>query len=367
MILRIILAKTWVRHFYQSHVGYFLLGMLLCFGFMRATEHLALASFFVAQPENLLFPSIIWILYNIKAIFFLRKLHSKPEFEWLHTASLISIKTQFIAFIITSLHILLPILAYIIFLMVMAYRLEVYSSLMVLLVISILLIISLTINMFWRLRHSSISPTTNWFERWFNRNYNKPLPLLFISIYVKRQGWLLILSKAFSVFLIWIACQAYLYDEYDWRLLGLMCLLANSGLVMMAVNYHRFENHDFIILRQRPSNYLKRLGYITVIAFIFLIPELIILCLQFPEILNPFQILPFATFLVSLPVLVYGLMFNQNLWPERYLRWIFYYIATCFILILYSVDLWVLTALQITICYLMLYYKFERFEYPSEK
>lgn len=367
MILSYILTKTWVRHFYQSHLGYFLLGMLVFFGFMRSTEHLALASFFVAAPENLISPTVFWMLYGLRAMFFLKNLHAKPEFEWLHVGSLMPLFFQIVNLLFVAVYILFPVLAYAVFLVMMAAHLGVYSSLWIVIVISLFLIASLVANMLWRLRHTSLSPTTNWLERWTNRNYNKPVSLLFLLNYVKRQGWLLMLSKAVSIVLIWIGCQAYLHEDFDWRLLGIICLFANSGSIMMMVAYHRLENHDFLMLRQQPVSSFERLMRVITINLIFVLPEVLVLLMQFPTDIHPLMTIPFAAFIVSMPLVVYGFMFDPKLWPDLYVRRIFYYILICFLLILYSVNLGILAIAQLLIAYGYIYYKFEKFEYFPEK
>ena len=65
-----VLSRTLTTEFYRANAMFFLVVIGFCFGFMRGTEHLALAGFFVSSVWLAMIPIGVWIIYTIKVIMY---------------------------------------------------------------------------------------------------------------------------------------------------------------------------------------------------------------------------------------------------------------------------------------------------------
>ena len=79
------LYKLIVGPFYARNAGTFLVIILLAFGFLSAREHKALITAALGSPFLLMLVFVLWGLYTLKTIAYVRQELAAPEHLFLQT------------------------------------------------------------------------------------------------------------------------------------------------------------------------------------------------------------------------------------------------------------------------------------------
>src|SRR5688572_4964100 len=129
-----VLIPVFVREFYLTHTGFFLLVVAFAGGFMRSYDHIALAEFFISAPHVLVIPILFWFLYNLKVINFNWERIKQNENEFIFYFILFPVPKQWWMAIRVVLIQLLPVILYGLFLCIMAWKYEMINSIIVIVV-----------------------------------------------------------------------------------------------------------------------------------------------------------------------------------------------------------------------------------------
>jgi hypothetical protein len=112
-----IIQRGLVVEFYKQNAAFFGLILLVFFGFIKSSEHIAIGSFLVNNPESLLFVYALWMAYAVKVVLFLLPAINRPENQFLANYFLLNPFTKFTVSWTSVLVLLIPVIMYGVFLM----------------------------------------------------------------------------------------------------------------------------------------------------------------------------------------------------------------------------------------------------------
>jgi hypothetical protein len=203
-------------------------------------------------------------------------------------------------------------------------------------------------------------------KAWFDKNFTKPLSLIYVTWILRREPMLVVATKIFSGALLFAVTQLYKTDIYDWRLLAMGSVIAVAANYMMVTQLHQFENVHFQYLKNLPLNILKRTTTIVVVIFVLMIPEFSIVVKNFPDNLTMLEGLTDAAFIIAGALYFYSLNY-LTIPPDHFSRWILGSVIGSVLTILFGVPLFLLTVAAVTTACLLNHFKYFSFEQMTSK
>jgi len=362
-----VLIPVFVREFYLTHTGFFLLVIAFAGGFMRSYDHIGLAEFFISSPLVLVIPIVFWFLYNLKVINFNREKIKQNENEFIFCFMLFPVSKQWWMAIRVVLVQLLPVFLYGLFLSLLAWKHEMINSIIVILIALKILVIISAYHLLWSLRHPNYEKKVSFISRFLNLQFKKSFPLFFIEWITRHEFAMLLGTKFFSALIILGITSLYKTDTYDLRLLSIGVVIvsaANTGLIHAM---HHFENFHLSWLKGLPLAFLKRIFYSLLTIVIILLPEMVFLIQNFPSGQGWHNLVFSAFFLFSIAFLIYGLLYAKDRNQQEIMTLVFYCGIGWFVLVLFDVPI-ILLGISNVLAGFVLWKKFYySFEYVSRK
>lgn len=346
--LRLVLIKVFVREFYRTYATLLLITTGFAFGFLSGYEHRMLATYFVSQPLLLSIPFVLWFLYAFLTFNFNTKsLRRKENTFILHLILFSPVKQWLLLSHVFYLQ-LTPVLLYAAFLVVVAIKLQIFLSIILVFAFSILLHQVQVLAFLYIIRHP-FQERSVWLARMVNKTVSKPYPFFALEWLARRKSLLFVSVKAISLILLYAVLKLYHTDEYDARLLGLGLLIVVSLHASLFWELHRLENVYFQIFRQLPLAWIKRLAMMLSCCMIMMLPEMALLLRNFPPHLSLFVLMSSVWFILSIPVLLYGLLFRDDYREDRFMNITFIMVIVEFVIILFNVPLILLALLNLLV------------------
>lgn len=174
-----VLIPVFVREFYLTNTGFFLLVVAFAGGFMRSYDHIALAEFFVSAPLVSTIPVIIWFLYTLKVMNFNRERIKQNENEFIFCFILFPVSKQWGMAIHIVFIQLLPVFLYGLFLCLIASKHGMIHSIFMIVMGCMVLVGMSAYHLIWWLRHPNHEKKVLMLSRFLNHQFTKPFPLFF--------------------------------------------------------------------------------------------------------------------------------------------------------------------------------------------
>lgn len=276
------LNRIFVGPFYARNAGTFLVIILLAFGFLSTREHKALITAALGSPFLLMLVFMLWSLYWLKTVAYVRQELIAPEHLFLQTFWLVPVPARWALWLALQTALLFPVIGYAGWMVQIATIYQKWDSLgaIVACVVS-LLVAGVAINDY-RLRH----PNPDTF-RLPHLNLRLPYELFFTTYWLRHEPLSFISTKAFSGLLLAGVCRLYPTDDYDQRLLLIGLLLAILGHSQVGGQISAFERKYLLLLPNLPLSWRQRFGrYVLTYSLIWL-PELLILLRNCPTGIRP--------------------------------------------------------------------------------
>lgn len=360
-----VLNHVFTREFFRVNAGFFLLVVGFCFGFLSGHDHVILARFFTGSPYGLIVPFAIWLLYAIKIVVFNDLALSKKENEFIYLISLSKPRLRWLCLLETVTLQLLPAIFYGIFLILIATREGNLISAFLSAIVLILLSIALTLFLNIKILNQDGGIRIGFLRRYFNRNFTRPLILMYPEWIARRQPVMVCGTKIFSC-LILIGISS-LYDaSYDLRLFAMGCSLIFSFNLILIFHYHRFENFHFNLLRSLPISLNQRLVSFCLIWILLLIPEGGTIIHYWPQVVSMTGLPSVIIFGLGTGLLAYSYLFIKDITLEVFIQRVFVTSFIWIVLILFRVPVAILALFQITTSFYLFRKYFYQFEFNSE-
>ena len=355
-------TKTLVRAFFSAYAGVLMLVFFLLFGFLRVDDHLALGRNFISHPLLLAIPLGISLVYYIGLIAFTRRFMALPENRLLYDFVLFPTGLRWFTLLTVQVLLLHPVLAYTVFLQVLAFQNGQWWALGALLLFQILSLAILVLHLGYVLQHPLALRLSSSGRSFWAKRFTAPLWLWMSRSYWHENALALVLAKVLTAGLIWAVCNDYQKTEYDVRFLAFMMVLGSSGGFSFVFHYHFMENQKWPFLRQMPYSHFQRMALLAASFMAFLWLEVLVLAVNFPQVLSGWLGGQIVMLLLAFALLLYGDLYRKALdWPgffKRYLSWL----LLVELAILFYTPLWLITLVLLAMGVFFLYRYYEGFE-----
>lgn len=345
-----ILTKTLVYPFYRQNAGLLWLAGLLAGGFMRESDHIALATYAVSSLVVLSIYIAIWLAYSLLATHFAVSMINR--YDVLLHIRLFPAVNRWVGLGVAQLTLMGPALAYAWFVVRIALQENQPWSVAVM---------GVSLSAIWAggiawyeyvLRHPN--PISRW-AVWMNRlrgYVRTPYGLFYLRHLLNQEATLFWRTKL-GTGLVWIGIlKLYATDhyqinlfrtpDYDLRLIGLGGLLVSLGHATVVYEHYRFEHHWLPMYRNVPvSDWRRWANYLAQFALL-LLPEALLLLYHLPTDQPLWRSLGAWAFGVSLLSLQHGLLLRVHRTPDRTMTYLYIMLIAYFLFIMFRIPLWLL-------------------------
>jgi hypothetical protein len=271
-----VLRKAIVNEFYKANAGFFLVVLGLGFGFLKLPQHVEIVSLLAMKPLFYLVPLVVCLLYITKVLAFIIRIKKLPQNYWLTYLDLLSQFERRLTIIHIQALLLAPILVYGGFMASVAYQLEQWFSVVLVIIGSLILLLLSALIVNKKIvfpidgkAQSSLKKISQWLPRVF--------PLFFIHQLLGRQAILLLGTKIASIAIVIGAIFIFQMEGVDLRIISLGLLLTGAVNTVLCFHYHEFEQNQLVLFRNLPLVKSKQFLWFSSTYLILLIPELAIL------------------------------------------------------------------------------------------
>ena len=110
------LIKSWVYPFYKTYAGFLFVIFLIAVGILRGEEHITLGFFFTSHIKNILYPLVIFVLYELLTIHFSIKWISNGKNRVIREVLFLNNNLRFRNLILVVFYLHIPVVIYTFFL-----------------------------------------------------------------------------------------------------------------------------------------------------------------------------------------------------------------------------------------------------------
>jgi hypothetical protein len=362
-VLITILQKVIVNHFYRVNAGFFLFMFFVLFGlpYSVLSFHLSIINIIIQNPSALTGAMLVWLLYNFKCMDYVIKQLKEPRQQFLFCLNNISPRSCFGYMIYVQALVYLPVLVYSIIVAAIAFKTQYYTAMAGVLVFNAALIL-LTAAAYLRVLQLRPFLNTGVILPQMRFRLGKPvfsIPLYFL-LHSRRQ--MLLVTKFFSLLLLFGFMRLYEPDHYDIRPLLLCFMLATAANSAIVFELKIFEDGLMPFVRNFPFSLVKRFALVLLMYAVLLLPELAFVWKAYPlhfHVADYLQILLLGTGLLSL---FHGSLLTDDMNTDVYFKIVFAILAILFFTILYNPGI-LLECLLLAVSFGLFtsyYYDFER-------
>jgi len=273
----VILYRTLISTFYAQNAGFFLVIVLIAFGFMRPIEHEALIAATLGSPFLLALAAGLWLLYTLKTTAYVRRQLRAPEHLFLQTFCLLPSPRRWSLWLLVQTALLVPILGYGGWMVARGVRYGAHEAIGAIIGVQGLLLMGGAWANDYRLRHPN--PEGPALPR---LAFRLPYVLFFPTYWFRQEPVSMLLTKAFSGLLLAGVCRLYPTDEYDQRLLLIGLVLSVATHAQVGGQVSAFEHRYLLILPNLPLAWYQRLGRYALTYGLIWFPELLIVLRNCP-------------------------------------------------------------------------------------
>jgi len=332
-----ILQRVIVNYFYRVNAGFFLFLFFLLFGIPNnlAQFHMAIINIIIQTPMGLGIAMLLWLLYNFKCMDYVVKQLRNPQQQFLFCLNHLSPRSCFGYLAYVQALVYMPVLAYSMVAATVAFKTHYYMSMAGVLLFSIA-VIMLTAGVYLRVLQrrpvfniTVVLPGTGF-------RFNKPLfsvPLFYV-LHNRRQ--MLLVTKFFSLLVLYAFIHLYEADQYDIRPLLLCFMLATAANSALVYETKAFEDGFMGFAKNFPFTLTKRFGLMLVMYTLLMLPELAFVCKGWPV---HFHLVDYAQLLllsIGLLSIFHGSLYTGDIDTDAYFKIVFAILAMLFFVILYN-------------------------------
>jgi hypothetical protein len=365
-IIVTILNKVIAKEFYRANASFFLVTIGICCGFMSKIEHMALAEFFVSSVTTLFIPLAFWLIYSFKIIEFNRRVISLDQNEFIlriHALSFTSLLSSLLTVALTEL---LPMIVYGFFLFAIALR-QHDGGIMITLILMMAIIISFVTFSLYRNITKPGDNNTEWrITQLLNRTFHRSYLQISLGWMMRNEFFLLVGNKIFSVLIIIGAASLYKFDTYDLRLMAMGITVAMTGHAMLIYRYHHFTENIFSFVRNMPFTLAQRIWHFCKVFLIICLPDFGVLIKNFPGQLSQLQLAESLFLAAGIVMIIFSWLYLKSINAEKLITQSFVFALAVIVLVLFSVNVWLLGIIFILISIVIYFRRYYQFALVSD-
>lgn len=332
------LFRSTVGEFYRQRAGFFLIIILLAFGFLSAREHAGIASFLLAGKSGTISLVVIWASYTLMAQIFWNALWSLPAYSFVYHTRLVPSARRLGWLGTLAAGFLIPPLLYGIWIVNVAVSEGIFLRSIPVFCTWLAMWLVLVLWSERKLRNQDTAvikkaaPAALRFKR--------PASWTFWTLewLFREKSLTLLLCKAGAVLVTAATLAYYGTDDYDIRLpaIGLsIAALANIGL---SYEIFHWETGIWPWSRSLPVSFPARAMRLVLVHFFILVPDFL-LTVRYGYTLLGFDEMSQIFFMqLSLLLWYHSTLYKENILLEDSLGPVFILFIALTILILYSVP-----------------------------
>jgi hypothetical protein len=367
-ITRTILMKSFVKPFYRQHAGLFVFLFILMFGAVGRVDraglldyHLSLVQGMLKNPFLFLLVLFLWFLYAQKSVQFIVSTLRRPDFSFLQILSLPDGKNIFGLLLWVQFLLFVPIVIYILIICIAGTYLHLYLPCLIVLAYFLALwFVSSRWYLFVIQNPGRFSPAG--IGKSYIKSRQTPYWSLFVRYIGKDKKLLFSGIKLYSCCVLYLMVINQTKVDYDLSMITLFFSLGILGHGLLIHQLRGLEETRLTFYRTVPVTLFNRFIQYSLLYLILLLPEIITIAFLTPGWLHYKDAVIFILLSYSLLLFLNSLLFIQFFRMNEYLKFIL-----CLFLIIY---ISVLTVTIPWLCILLFlisaaifyrrYYRFER-------
>lgn len=356
-----ILQKVLVNHFYKLNAGLFMFLFYMLFGLPQDIKafHVSIATLIITNQTALLLTLLAWLLYNLKCIDYTIKRMKEPQQLFLSSLEYISFFKRFACLSYVQFILFLPATAYAVFIILIAINNHAYISAAIILLFIITVIPATAL-----LYQNALKQRENQNRIILPGLIRLPKPLFSIPLFyiLQNRRQMLLITKFFSLFILYLFIKAFEPDHYDIRPLLMCFLLAAIANCTIVFEIKSFEDDYLLQYRNFSFSIFKRFIHVLLMYVVLLLPELIFVWKGYPLHFNMIDYWQVVTASVGLLSLLHACLFTGNMQMESFIKIVFGIAMGLFFIILYNTGI-ILGVLLLIIAFALFhayYYDFEK-------
>ncbi|MFC3809099.1 hypothetical protein [Lacihabitans lacunae] len=359
---RLVFFKCLVLEYYKQN-ALFLLGVfLLCFGFLKSSEHIAIIQSALSSYYLLGVVFVLWLFYALKVTLFVTQSLSLPYMSFLSLVKMLPKPQRFLLWAgVQFLNLQLTFL-YAIFMVAVALPQGKVISVILILGVHLFFVI-IGVLFFENKLKQKVSILDKLIPDFKLFKFPIPQFLFYFKYLFVRQTALVLISKIGGVLIVSFFCWLFPTDDYDWRLFGFCGVFLGVATYNFSQQWLFYQRQYLLFDRNMPVSLIKRYGRLVLTFLLILVPEVLALAVKLPETLSYLFIAEFLFFVISFSLAIH-LMFY--LFPdydqEQSLKALFWFALAIVFLILFKMPLYFLSSVLILgswFLYKKKYYNFE--------
>lgn len=331
-----ILQRVLVFHFYRVNAGFFFFWFFLLFGAPAQvlSFHLSLIHGMIQSSIFLTCVIFIWLLYTLKCINYTTKQLNDPKQNFLIVLNTLTDKEQFRYMLFVHIQVSLPLWIYAGVVTVIAARQHFYGPMIAVVLSNITMIFlsALVYRYYLQKKPLTISiPQPRLFH-----SFSKPLftiPLWFIW---KERKQMLLVTKLFSLLLLYAFIRLYEPDFPDIRPILLIMMLVAMAHCNIVSHIRSFEEEFLSFGRTFPIPLILRFGFLLITYSILLLPELLFIWKGYPVHFTIAGFIQLFLLAIALLSFYHSLLLMNDIDQDSYFLIVFISGAVLFFIILYN-------------------------------
>lgn len=358
-----VLQKVLVNYFYTANAGFFLFVFFVLFGLpiSPVAFHLSLISGIIQSQLFVAIVMLIWFLYNLKCLDYILKQLRDPRQSFLFCFSNLSGKKAWSYMLYVQALIYMPVLLYAAAIIWFAAKKHQYLFIAEIVVFNTIIAAASAFIYLNAIQKKqlfrpiiALPPIA----------INLPKPFFSIPLYFLWNGrkQMLLVTKFFSLLLLYGFIRLYEPDHYDIRPLQLCLLLIAASHSSIIFQLRTFEEEYLAFSRNLPLKTPNRFIRMTAMYACLVMPEFILLLKGYPAHFTRADYPQLILLAVALLSLFHVTLLLEDTSTEQMMRVIFSIMAACFFIILYNPG--ILLSLAILLLSFVLfnayYYLFEK-------
>lgn len=332
-----ILHKVLINYFYTINAGFFLFGFFVLFGLpiTPLAFHLSLITGIIQSQVFLAVVMLTWFLYDLKCADYTLKQLGHPNQSFLFCFHNLSVKKTYLYMLYVQIFLYAPILVYSAFILFIAVKKQKYWCIPEIIFFNTIITAATAFVYF-------ISIQKIYFFSYKNAlpqlKINFPKPFFLIPLYFlwsdRRQ--MLLVTKLFSLLLLYGFIKLYEPEGHDTRPLQLCLLLTAASYSGIVFQIRAFEERYLAFSRNLPLNTVRRFIQMTATYVCLLLPEFILLLKGYQTHFFLADYPQLIILVVALLSLFHVVLTIEDTEMEQLMRIVFGIMAICFFIILYN-------------------------------
>ncbi len=332
-----IVQRVLVNAFYKANAGFFSFWFFMLFGIVQPVigYHLSLIQGMIRDYIFLGCVVILWFFYSCKCIHFIARQYKEPANGFLLVLNKLSAGKQYRLMLWVHLQVYMPVLVYAIIVAIIAARQAFYASMAIVLISNTILVL-LSAALYTRFLQKKEWQLLRFLVTTRSFTVSKPLFTLPLWFLWKDRRQMLMVTKVFSFFVIYVFAALYEPEQHDVRPLQLILLLVGIFHCAMVFQVRSFEEEYLGFSRSLPVARLQRFSGLLAAYTILLLPELLLIWRAYPAAFVSSDYPQLLLFAISIPVFLHSLLLMEEMDMESYIRIVFAAGAVLFFITLYN-------------------------------